>query len=86
MYSLHAPETECITKGKAHKKIGSNSLFGKAGDKINVILSAAGWNLGLLIGKIRLVPDFLNQFYAFIPNFIAFIESAFPKPCFCYRF
>jgi transposase, IS5 family len=66
-------------------RMGRNFLLGKAGDKINAILSAAGWNLRLLIGKIRFVPDFLTQFYAFILNFISFIESVFSKSFFCYQ-
>ncbi|WP_225879312.1 hypothetical protein [Isorropodon fossajaponicum symbiont] len=70
LYSLHAPEAECISKGKAHKKyeFGIKASIavtnkGEMGDMQNVILCASGHNLRKILNKlVDSSRDFLSQF------------------------
>jgi IS5 family transposase len=57
VYSLHAPEVECIGKGKAHRpyefgvkvSLATTHLAGSHGDAANAVLAAAGYNFRRLL-------------------------------------
>src|SRR5205807_2024385 len=71
VYSLHAPEVECIGKGKAHRPyefgvkvsvantlahaMGRNYLGHREGDAINAVLAAVGYNFRRLIRWLSLL-------------------------------
>jgi len=76
LYSIHAPEVECIAKGKAHKKyemkndgrLGRNWLKSEQRDRTNVILSACGRNLRMILARLLL------RAHMFLPFFEKFGE------------
>lgn len=49
--AFHAPEVECISKGR----LGRNPLKGAIGDALHAVLCGAGHNIRLLLRKLRLL-------------------------------
>jgi IS5 family transposase len=76
IYSVHAPEVQCIAKGKVHKKY-------EFGNKVSVATTTKGnWVVGLhsLLGNPfdgRTVPDVLCQ--------IKSVTGSYPKRAYCDR-
>jgi hypothetical protein len=78
LYSWHAPEVECIAKGKARKPYEFGVKVGLAitakegfvvGDAMHAVLCGAGHNLCLLLGRLR---AFLRWLYALIISGLPF--------------
>lgn len=74
LYSWHAPEVDCISKGKARipyefgtnvgiaSTLKGNLIVGAIGDKLHAVLGAAGYNIQWLLRMIaKKGGDFLEQ-------------------------
>jgi hypothetical protein len=91
LYSFHAPETECIGKGKASAPyefgvkvsivttneghLGRCYLKGRAGDAANAILSAVGHNFRRILAWLR---DLLRPFLIAILRLLIYRSALIP--------
>ena len=57
-------------------RLGRNYLLGKDGDRMNVVLSAAGHNLRLILARLASIPDGIFILLSYLVAFFRQLLSA----------